>query len=224
MGTRSKGTNMGTSRIRQGLYGGAVLGCGNQKCVFTNFPGVPQNEVTAIFQYVVPNDPNALREYNVETNPELLNILNRIDPFNKRFVYAIVMNLEPMPISELPEETQNDIERVREGPERVTNLSQLSIFKQKRVTTIPKGEKINEFYKEYLRDSVALLHAHGVAHGDIHPGNIGFYNGNIVLIDFGKAVVRGNPDYETALNFDDRMLMDDYFKKSAVKRGRTDSF
>ena len=213
----------GVSKVRQGLYGGAVLGCGNQKCVFTNFPGVPADEVTAIFQYAMPNDPLALREYNVETNPALLEILNRIDPTNERFVYAIVMDIAPTPIATLPEETRNDIARAQEGLP-VTNLSELSIFKQKRVQTIPKNDSINELQKEYLRDSVAILHANGIAHGDIHPGNIGIYNGNIVLIDFGKAIVRGDRDYETAIKFDNKMLMEDYFRKSAKKRYRADSF
>jgi hypothetical protein len=43
---------------------------------------------------------------------------------------------------------------------------------------------------ELLKDLIkglSVVHARGIVHGDIHPGNVGFINNRIVIFDFGTA-------------------------------------
>ena len=192
-----------TSRINQSrMRGGAVLGCGQSKCVVTNFPGVGGDYVTAIFQYSIPNDPEAAIRFNQETNPAMLAILNRIDPHETRFVYATLFDVPPTRIVDLPVETQGDIRRAGDGP--VTRLSELSIFKMRRIDAIPANFSAPQI--AYIRASVAMLHANGIAHGDIKRDNLGMRNGNVVLIDFGLAELRGSANYETLVAADLRQV------------------
>jgi serine/threonine protein kinase len=50
-------------------------------------------------------------------------------------------------------------------------------------------ERLNPYYRNYVLESLRILHSNGIAHNDIHPGNIMFHrvgeNDYPVIIDFG---------------------------------------
>ena len=60
------------------------------------------------------------------------------------------------------------------------------------------GRALLELLRAIAR-TYALLHAAGVVHGDVHPGNlIVDADGSVTIVDFGFAVAAGSPDEITA--------------------------
>lgn len=94
-------------------------------------------------------------------------------------------------------------------------LEQLVMFPSKRASLYPNisTEKMIEILEDTsLQDALvrdlSKIHASGIVHGDIHPRNLMLdTEGNIVLIDFGNAVIPVNVStqatYETIENVKD---------------------
>jgi hypothetical protein len=203
--------------------GGRIIDSGAYGSVIA--PAIPCNvgddtrgKVSKIFFGFAGAAP-VLQDKAVETNPELLAILNTIDPHQRMYVRALTEECGNIPFGDLPEETQKDIRHVLRDKAIPESTKNIVFFNLIEITPYPeqiernlltfwiKGRNGNE---GILTRALRVLHENGIAHNDVHPGNIARGPDNQPrLIDFGRAVLRSQvteEDFEAACAFDILML------------------
>jgi len=78
------------------------------------------------------------------------------------------------------------------------------------VVLLPEDHKLlrsGRLLGQKLQESIQQLHALGVAHNDLdHDLNIGFINGELEYIDFGRARLKRDADFDVACRRDDENI------------------
>ena len=134
---------------------------------------------------LVSTDPELREEYENETKPGLLARLRSLDPMMHRFVYATSTHIRCDPMEIPPPDV------VRKCG--IENPRSLTFYNSPMFSPYPEGV-IPRSAHDYLIDSLKLLHANGITHGDPHRYNIGLYNGRPILFDFGKSQMTTDPE------------------------------
>lgn len=219
---------------RRRLRGGVLNTEGNQGQIL--IPAIPcrQNQLNDNFYldnhvskfFVADN----VEFFNRETNPLLLQRLRAMDINHDRYVYAIEFNCDAIPFANLSAESRHDLRfEIGKG---LTNTGDFHFFNMRRMgSTFEDINSLRDPQKAFLRQSVELLHANGIAHNDIHLKNIMVNRGehllldNPKLIDFGLSRVQEQCDpmeWEEAKTIDRQQLADLFAPKApkAPKRGR----
>lgn len=179
------------SGLKNQLSGGKLIGTGNYGAVI--FPGIPCHDIHDGKHHVskIFTTPNAetLQKFRHETNPQFLDIMKKIDPDQKRFIYCSSLGetCKKFKIRELAPETLNDLEHIGLKHDSIKTTNHLIYFNMP--IAVSFGGSLNSAQKQYLFDSLSLLHSAGIAHCDIHMGNIMSspgLEGIPKLIDFGE--------------------------------------
>jgi len=161
-------------RKLEGLKGGIVIGLGSTAFVID--PPIECNGITEGVSKVFLS-----RGHYRETDSALLNILNRIDRSQKRFVFASTP-ICLKKFSQLSDENKAD---VLKGMDSIESNEEIQFFNM--LTKTQKTERLNN--KDYLIESLELLHSNGIAHGDLHKENIVTKDGMPRIIDFGSYIL-----------------------------------
>lgn len=214
----------GTRRQR----GGQVLGTGVFACALSPPlgaapAGFPNNteRVTKLFRHAGARDPVAAAALAAEL--AVAPALRALDPEQRRFVPLMAASpadaAMPLP-ADGP--TAEDVAActagdgpLAAGAARPATLDDLS-YAHMPMLTSPQayadqrgytGNPLQPGHLARIRESVAALHAAGIVHGDLHPGNIMLgADGRPRIVDFGAAQTGVPQDDEVAFEVDTRAV------------------
>jgi serine/threonine protein kinase len=162
----------------------SCISCCGQEC----FPVRRDGSVTTVSK-VFPSTAKGISAYmqEIQFGPMLF----RIDPNQDRFVYNLRQTCEEcreIPLGELPESVFKVLRKVNPDSTRDTLLSSFYMYSMPALEPYENVTLLSEARKNFLRESVQILHANGICHNDLHKYNIlqGLdYNPRI--IDFGNS-------------------------------------
>ena len=119
------------------------------------------------------------------------NVLRRHDADQLRFVYSLPKTCEEcrnVTLATLPERARSILRRANPAADDNTLLSSFYMYNTIALTPYDNIGQIPEGRKDFLRQSVHLLHTWGICHNDLHKFNIlRGADGNPRIIDFGEA-------------------------------------
>jgi len=204
----------------------AFVGVGSTGHVISPLPAATSTRglVTKLFLYRGANDERARRAAAVETDPQLLDILERIDPRREFFCFARTdVHALDVPIEALPRHLVDAVRacvrpKAAHDDEEVTSVTrtgELRYIYLDAMAPAPTGT-LSADARAHLSRGLDMLHAASVAHGDAHFRNIMIgADGRPRLVDFGCAV-RGASAAECAA--DDVMLAAALGRPQSVER------
>ena len=183
---------MSTQKRKTTQKGGSLIGYGKDGCVIDSFQELPEGYVSKIFP----------KKYN----KAVMEKLKEIDPNEERFLQGIV------PDSSFDREqlkTNADILACKKKGILIDDKSHV-IFIRK----LKPIDDMTRLQYRYLRDSVAILKANHIMHGDL-PGNvmIDAITDHPIIIDWENASM--NPS--SAIKNMDSNAFTSHFKASTKK-------
>ena len=134
-----------------------------------------------------------------------------------------------IPIDLLPKETQQDIATCAQVRTQIETTADLSFFKERRIFERPASLNLRyEGHAAYIRRMLDILHQNGVAHGDLHPNNLGFLQkrenedgtasySRVCLFDWERSVLKDQDEdlFEERRQMDNSMFVK-FFSEQAV--------
>lgn len=145
----------GTRRRRSCHKGGTILGCGKDGCIIDSLSCGEFSPPKYVAKILI-NESSINRDVNNE--------LERIDPENKRF------NRHYFPSGDACNEQirqNSDISELQQKGFRING----KIGFQKKLSEIPDPKKMTKDQWRHLRESMEILQANKIFHGDL-PGNV----------------------------------------------------
>ena len=190
-------------KYKKALKGGMFINSGTYGVVIS--PAIPCNReelqlepdyLNSFVSKIITNpqiDDN-YQSYKNETNPALLEILNRIDPNQKEYIRALPSQpCQDIQLTELRAETRDDIQKYFPG---ITSTGQLLFFRMNKIN-ISTGSKLTRGQLDVIEQSLRKLHANGIVHNDFHSENaVQLENGQVRIIDFGRSKLQDQYPYE----------------------------
>ena len=139
---------------------------------------------------------NATRDFDREM--DIARHLATFDPDQLRFLYALPKSAicSEARINDVPNNAaQGVLRRMYPNPENnnplLGNVQFFNMPAARRSYYRGELNRLNDEKKSFLRESIKILHDHGIFHNDLHGNNIvEGIDGNPRIIDFGKAIVQ----------------------------------
>ena len=204
---------MGNKNVK--LTGGAQVGSGTTACIL--FPPLPCSNISENNTNIVTKLFKTKEAMLPETNRELLRILKRIDPEQKRFIYAIDHNCGEHLLSQ---ENLNDVNEYL-GTDYVS-IKNKDLFYFNLIRTFdidPSPSSLSKDKKEFVLQSLSLLHENKICHNDLHQKNIMMgIDGNPRIIDFGSFSFIKNDEDLFNMQLDSEMLRNTLSRPPSVKK------
>ena len=205
-------------RKSKSLIGGEIIGTGTTANVI--YPALPCNSAHQSGSNIVTKLFFKKSDMVKELNLNLLNKLREIDPNQERFVYAL--DNSNCGNHSIPIESIDDI-RETFPLQNISNTQQLSYFNMIRTVPIQNFYSLSEQRKEFVKQSLTILHNHGISHNDIHAQNvmISHDDGNLRIIDFGEsAFLQYNVEGEDLFKLDNDKLNSLFNSPPEISRSR----
>jgi hypothetical protein len=176
------------------------------------------------------NTPEGTLKYLKEV--EIGNLLKRIDPNQNRFVYSLPKSTNcstcTIKIKELDPSIQKVLRKVDPSITDDDTISNFKYFNMMAINMYENVSAIPEHKKEFLKESLEILHANGICHLDLHKLNI--LEGNDLyprIIDFGESYIF-DPTNVTELDIEnmkkDRTTLSITLRKTPNSLKRRSSF
>ena len=174
-----------------GTIGACIDCCNEGECPIADIHG-NISIVTKVFE----NTMSGWEAYEKELL--VTPILTRIDPNQDRFVYAkkVCEKCRDIDIRTLPPRTIKILQQMNRKAAGVS-LSSFPMYNMLALQAYDDPDnlvsplcKISEEKKDFLRESVSILHKNGICHMDLHKFNVmRGSDGNPRIIDFGEAFI-----------------------------------
>ena len=164
---------------------GSCINCCENECPQVDDVNADVPIVTKVFRSLPSNGASYRKEIAYG------NLLRGHDPNQYRFVYSLPKTCDrcqDVTLGSLPERVQRILRRANFAADENTLLSSFFMYNTIALDPYENISRIPELRKDFLRESVRLLHTWGICHNDLHKFNIlRGSDGNPRIIDFGAA-------------------------------------
>lgn len=173
-------------------------------CSLSDCPNTDKNGDVSIVTKLFFNTPEGTLKYLKEI--EIGNRLQKIDPNQNRFIYSLPKSTNCTSCFVKIKELDPSIQKVlRKIDPFITDDDTMSNFKSFNMMAVNNYENVTAIpnhKKEFLKESLEILHANGICHLDLHKLNI--MEGSDLyprIIDFGESYIF-DPTKLTELDID----------------------